>query len=104
MHKIRFGLALCALFVLIGTSRLMAQQSKIQSNIDIINSKVKLMFSYAGDFLDFANANQNNPLEYEIAYNFYAAASQTRDYLFAAIDLLFLYDIESHGDVVKLFK
>lgn len=95
MHKIRFGLALGALFVLIGSTQLMAQQSKIQSNIDIINSKVKLMFSYAGDFLDFAKANQNNPLEYEIAYSFYVAASQTRDYLFAALDLLFLYDMIS---------
>lgn len=95
MHKIRFGVALGALFVIIGTSQLMAQESKIQSNIDIINSKVKLMSSYAGDFLDFAEANQNSPLEYEIAFNFYAAASQTRDYLSAAFDLLFLYTMIS---------
>lgn len=106
MQKIRFGLAFGALFVIIGTSQLLAQQYNILSNIDIINSKAKLMTDYARDFLDFKKALGDNPLEYEIASNFYEATSQTRDYLDATSDLLFVYsNISNKNDrsVVRPF-
>jgi hypothetical protein len=92
-------LAFGALLLIIGTSQLPAQQSNILSNIEIINSRAKLMSDYARDFLDFMKALEGNTIEYEMASNFYVATSQTRDYLDAASDLLFVYSyISSKND------
>lgn len=92
-------LAICFLLTVLAATVASSQQSKPQSNSDVLDTRIKRLFDYEQDFIEFTKSNRNNTNEYEIARELVTVARESSDLVDAASSLLFVYDnITSKAD------
>jgi len=84
-------------------SQTFAQQVKVDSELNFIDTKYKILHEYSQDLIDYSKSYVGDNLEYEISGSFQQIVSTTSDYLDASYSFFLIYSkISNKNDRITI--